>query len=85
MWSEDFERLTNESIDDRALEFTADVIVITSKDYKKFFQKLRKKLITLEELRIKIFKTYYKWINVWNSIKANKLLSYRKVDYSIEL
>ena len=37
IWSEDFERLTNESIDDRALEFTADVIVITLKDYKKFF------------------------------------------------
>ena len=64
MWLKDFERLTNESIDDRASEFTADVIVITSKDYKKFFQKLKKKLITLKELRIKVFKTYHKWINV---------------------
>ena len=86
MWPEDFEKLAHEPKDgDRSPGFTADVAAITPEDYEKFFQKLRKDPVTLEELKTKVPKAYHKWINVWNPVEANKLPPHRKVDHPIEL
>lgn len=65
MWPEDFERLENESTSNtQPPGFTADVAAITPEDYEKFFHKLRKNPITIEELRTKVPRAYHKWINV---------------------
>lgn len=65
MWPEDFERLEDEPADgaqdgDRAPGFTTDVAAITPEDYEKFFQKMKKKPITPDELRTRVPKAYHK-------------------------
>ena len=37
-----------------------NIIAISSKDYKKFFKKIRRNSIIREELRYKVSKVYYK-------------------------
>ena len=50
MWLEDFERFEKKIINDSP-RLTADIIIINLKDYKKFFQKMRKMFIFKEKLK----------------------------------
>ena len=82
MWPEHFEQL-DQGISNFA--FTTDVAAVTPEDYEKFFQKMRKEPMTLEQLRHKVPKEYHSWIGVWNPSDANKLPPHRPVDHAIEL
>lgn len=86
MWPRDFEQLTlTQPSDDNVEEFTTDISALTAEDYEKFFTKMRKKPLSLEQLRKMIPKAYYKWIEVWNPREANKLPPYRPIDYEVHL
>ena len=39
----------------------------------------------LKEVKTKLFSKYYRFLNVFDRFKANKLLSYRSYSYKIEL
>ncbi len=84
MMPEDFERLDREK-DEIGPGFTADVAAISPDDYAKFFQKMRKKPMTKEELMQKVPTTYHPWIDVWNPSDANKLPPRRSIDHTIKL
>ena len=91
MWPEDFKAL-NATDPTRANEdlvggakLTVDVAAIMVDDYDKFFRKLHKKHISLDDLRKRIPNQYHDYMDVWNPTEANKLPPYRKVDHSIDL
>ena len=46
---------------------------------------MRKKPITPEELRRRVPKAYYTWLDVWNLIEVNKVLKHRLIDHAIDL
>lgn len=83
MWPRDFEQLDQHS--DSKAEFTTDVAAITADDYEKFFSKMRKKPLSMEQLRERVPKAYHKWIEVWNPTEANKLPPRRPIDHEIHL
>ena len=62
MWSHDFEKLSASSEDSthEQKKFTVDLIVVTAKDYEKFFYKLRKKSLIMKQLRSRVPQLYYK-------------------------
>ena len=66
MWSHDFEKLSASLKDStyKQKKFIADLTVVTAKDYKKFFHKLRKKLLIMKQLRSRVSQPYYKWLDV---------------------
>ena len=63
LWPKDFEEL-DVKMDGYTLVFTLDFAAITSKDYDKFFSKIRKKPYTREELKKMILSEYKKYIDV---------------------
>ena len=63
MWFQDFKQLS-QSFSFKRVEFIMNVFTITTDDYKKFFNKIKKKLFTLKKLRKCVFKVYHKWIKV---------------------
>lgn len=86
MWPEDFERLEQGCEQHNCGSgFTADVAAISPEDYEKFFQKMRKTPLTVEQLKRKVPSVYHKWIEVWNPVEANKLPPHRSIDHSIKL
>ena len=90
MWPEDFEALDATDLarakgDPASARMTADVAAITVDDYDKFFRKLRKKHMSLDDLRKRIPHQYHDYVDVWNPVEANKLPPHRKVDHSIDL
>ena len=83
MWLKDFEALN--AIGPTHVKITADVAVISTNNYDKFFYKLRKKPLTLSKLRKLVPTQYHDYMDVWNSVEVNKLPLHRKMDYTVDI
>lgn len=58
MWPRDFEQL-NHSVSSGA-NVIIDVVSIIANDYEKFFNKMRKKLFNMKQLKERVFNVYHK-------------------------
>ena len=70
---------------DQVPKLIPNIAAITSKDYDKFFSKIRKKPYTGNELKQMVPSKYHDYLDVWDSVIANKLPSHWNIDYHIRL
>ena len=90
LWPEDFKQLEQPEYSDelqriRQPGLTINIAALNPKDYKKFFQKIRKTPISRDELIKKVPLVYYRQIDVQNLVEVNKLPPHRAIDYFIRL
>ena len=88
MWSKHFEQLNRFEKKDRYLlinNLIANITIISTNDYHKFFNKIAKKSIIKKKLRTRMLECFHRYINRWNSINVNKLFSHRKWNHFIKL
>ena len=62
-----------------------EIIAITAENYKKFFIKNYKFLLTIDELKKRLLEHYHDWIKIFNFKAINKLSSHKKIDHNIDL
>ena len=62
-----------------------EIIAIIAKNYKKFFIKNNKFFLIIDELKKRLLEHYHDRIKIFNFKAINKLLSYKKIDYNIDL
>ena len=87
LWPKDFEQLLRDGQNTlpNVPGLTADVAALSPEDYEKFFNKMRKPTMSMEELRRLVPPEYHKWIEVWNPRKANQLPPHRSINHAIDL
>ena len=87
MWSKHFQMLKQFEKNDKYLllnVFIIDIVVINVQNYEKFFNKIKKTFITIDQLKQKVFKKSHKYINNWNLTKINKVLSHKNWNHRID-
>ena len=75
IWSKHFAMLNQSTENDAYLLLNAFIINITAvnaQNYEKFFNKTKKKLVTIKKLKKRISEKFYKYLNNWNFKKINK-------------
>ena len=83
LWLQDFERLKLMDKVESPPKFIVDVVAISPEDYDKFFKKAKRTPISRDELKRKVLEVYYKWLDVWDPVEANKLPLYRLTNYVV--
>ena len=86
LWFKHFEQLNQFEKIDKYLAYSnviADLSVISTDDYEKFFVKHDRPFVTMNELKQRISKEFHRYVDVWNSKLASKVLSHRKWDHVI--
>ena len=87
IWLKYFQMLKQFEKNDKYLllnVFIIDIVVIIVQNYEKFFNKIKKTLITIDQLKQRVFKKFHKYINNWIFTKINKVLSHKDWNHRID-
>ena len=88
IWFETFEKFEQSKSKNRYLInnfFIVDIATLFFENIEKFFNKVKTKSFIIVQLKKKIFKKIYNFVNRWNSIEINKISSHREWNYRIDL
>ena len=88
MWSEHFAMLNQSTKNDAYLLLNAFIINIAAmnvQNYEKFFNKTKRKLVTMKKLKKKVSEKFHIYLNNWNFKKINKISSHREWNHRINL
>ena len=85
MWSKHLAMLNQSTENDAYLllnAFTINITTINAQNYEKFFNKIKRKLVTIKKLKKRISKKFHKYLNNWN---FKKISFHRKWNHRINL
>ena len=88
MWSKHFAMLNQSTENDAYLllsAFTINIAAVSVQNYEKFFNKTKRKFVTMKKLKKRISENFHKYLNNWNLKKVNKISSHRKWNHRINL
>ena len=88
MWLEYFRMLDKLEKNNKYLlcnNFVIDVIAIIVEDYEKFFNKVKKVLITSKQLKERVLIEFHDYIDRWDLKKVDKISSHKEWDHRIDL
>ena len=88
MWSKHFVMLNQSTENDAYLLLNAFIINITAmnaQNYEKFFNKTKRKFVTMKKLKKRISEKFHKYLNNWNLKKVNKISFHKKWNHRINL
>ena len=88
MWLKHFDIINQSTENDAYLllnSFIINITAINAQNYEKFFNKIKKKLVTMKKLKKKISKKFHKYLNNWNFKKINKISFHKKWNHCINL
>ena len=87
MWLEHFKQLKKSKKIDKYFLFNSfifNIAIINANDYEKFFNNIKKILITKKQLKKRIFQKFHEYLNRWDSKKIDKMFSHKNWDHKID-